>query len=392
MEMKLRHWRRIRYENLCSAWIIPSIYLFHFRAANLQNKSFAWWLRIDRIGIARCLWSPYECIVVGDCVDDKKCERLLQHIRSIVQREIRTHVTIPDGNLDDVGVRIPRTYHLHKRIFESNRTKLLQSIDGKCPFGLVSMQLIHFSISQVTKFNFTYRNVNFQTSLDNMIFDRCTFQNCTFRRIYTNHVLFNNSLLENTEFASVKTSRTSFINSKLNEMKSVRLFCAWETENWLIYHISLCRFIDTEVSSRNFIDCVLKNTRIIRLNGSCDMDFDYNIFASSTWKSNLGGLIPCILAILSVGEAIQRLGRATVSSCCFTISMILCVILAFVTKDEIVIWIGGCAQGFILAAITALTVFIVETYTTSVRWDPMAILHHFDCAELWLPFSTGLLR
>lgn len=104
---------------------------FLFLAANLQNESFTWWLRIDRIGVARCLWSPYECIVVGDCVDDKKCERMLQHICSIVQREIRTHDTIPDGHLDDIGVRIPRTYHLHKRIFESNRTKLLQSIDGK---------------------------------------------------------------------------------------------------------------------------------------------------------------------------------------------------------------------------------------------------------------------
>lgn len=84
---------------------------------------------------------------------------------------------------------------------------------------------IRFSILQVTKFNFTYRNVNFQTSLDNMVFDRCTFQNCTFRRLYTNHVLFNNSVLENTEFASVKTSRTTFINSNLSEIKSVPLFC-----------------------------------------------------------------------------------------------------------------------------------------------------------------------
>lgn len=98
------------------------------------------------------------------------------------------------------------------------------------------------------------------------------------------------------------------------------------------------------------------------------MDFDYNIFISSVWKSNLGGLIPCILAILTVGEAIQRLGRAPVASCCYTISMILCIILGFVSKDEIVIWIGGCAQGFILAGLTSLTLFAVETYTTLIRY------------------------
>lgn len=111
----------------------------------------------------------------------------------------------------------------------------------------------------------------------------------------------------------------------------------------------------------------MNNSKIIRINGSCDMDFDYNVYAASVWKSNLGGLIPCILAILSVGEAIQRLGRATVASCCYTIALVLCVVLGFVAKDELVIWIGGCAQGFVLAALTALTVFVVETYTTSVR-------------------------
>lgn len=98
------------------------------------------------------------------------------------------------------------------------------------------------------------------------------------------------------------------------------------------------------------------------------MDFDYNIYSASVWKANLGGLIPCILAILSVGEAIQRLGRAPVASCCFAISMILCVALGFVNKVEIVIWIGGCAQGFILAGLTALTLFVVETYTTVIRY------------------------
>lgn len=98
------------------------------------------------------------------------------------------------------------------------------------------------------------------------------------------------------------------------------------------------------------------------------MDFDYNIFTWSVWRSNLGGLIPCILAILSVGEAIQRLGRATVASITFAITIILCVILGFAVKDEIVIWIGGSAQGFILAGLTALTLFSVETYTTVIRF------------------------
>lgn len=109
------------------------------------------------------------------------------------------------------------------------------------------------------------------------------------------------------------------------------------------------RFIDTDVSAHNFLDCKINNTKIVRLNGSCDMDFDYNIYTSTVWRSNLGGLIPCILAILSVGEAIQRLGRAPVASCCFTIAMILCVMLGFVHQDEIVIWIGEYRFSVVIA-------------------------------------------
>lgn len=154
------------------------------------------------------------------------------------------------------------------------------------------------------------------------------------------------------------------------------------------FSFSVNRFIDTDVSEHSFIDCIVNNTKITRLNGSCEMDFDYNTFIASIWKANLGGLIPCILAILSVGEAIQRLGRTTVATCCYSISMILCVTLGFVVKDEIVIWIGGCAQGFILAALTALTLFIVETYTTSIRCTALGV---FVCmSQLGALFGAAL--
>lgn len=148
------------------------------------------------------------------------------------------------------------------------------------------------------------------------------------------------------------------------------------------------RFIETEVSYHNFINCKILETAFVRRNTTCDMDFDYNIYSASVWKANLGGLIPCILAILSVGEAIQRLGRAPVASCCFAIAMILCLALGFVNKVEIVIWIGGCAQGFILAGLTALTLFIVETYTTVIRYVPFASpFIHCGHIKMFAPFG-----
>lgn len=72
---------------------------------------------------------------------------------------------------------------------------------------------------KITQLNVTYKNANFQTSLDNTIFDQCHFENCTFRRLFMNHVLFHKSFFKYTEFSNVKTSRTEFRNSTLEDVK-----------------------------------------------------------------------------------------------------------------------------------------------------------------------------
>lgn len=80
-------------------------------------------------------------------------------------------------------------------------------------------------LPKITKFNITYRNSNFQSSLDNTIFDQCHFENCTFRRLFISHVLFHNSSFKYTEFTNVKTSRTEFRNSTLDYTKYVQYSC-----------------------------------------------------------------------------------------------------------------------------------------------------------------------
>lgn len=115
------------------------------------------------------------------------------------------------------------------------------------------------------------------------------------------------------------------------------------------------------------MDCVSNNTKIIRLLGSCDRDFEYNIYLEALWKSNLGALIPAMLAMVFLGEAIQRIGRRRVAAICFTIAMIICNLFGFLCNDVHVIWTGGTAQGFILAGLASLTLLGIETYNTPLR-------------------------
>lgn len=127
------------------------------------------------------------------------------------------------------------------------------------------------------------------------------------------------------------------------------------------------RIIDTDLTDRHFENCITNNTKIIRLLSSCDRDFEYKIFFESLWRSHLGHLIPSMLALVIVSEAVYRIGRARIASICFAFSMVLLIIFGFFFKSEHVIWIGGTAQAFILVGIATLTLLAIENYTTPLR-------------------------
>lgn len=106
---------------------------------------------------------------------------------------------------------------------------------------------------------------------------------------------------------------------------------------------------------------------MIRLSGACDRDFEYNIYLDAVWRSNLGALIPAMVATILVGEAVQRLGRTRIASACFALAIALCIALSVLYDDNHVIWTGGSAQGLILAGLAALTLLTIEIYTTPLR-------------------------
>lgn len=127
------------------------------------------------------------------------------------------------------------------------------------------------------------------------------------------------------------------------------------------------------MTDRHFDNCIINNTEIIRLSGTCDRDFEYNIYLDAVWRSNLGALIPAMLATILIGEAVQQLGRTRIASACFSLSICLCIVLSFLYDANHVIWTGGCAQGLILAGLAALTLLTIEIYTTPLRCTALGL-------------------
>lgn len=187
--------------------------------------------------------------------------------------------------------------------------------------------------------------MNFNDSLDNAVYNNCYFLNCTFSRIFISHVFFNNCTFLESEFSNVKTSRTHFENSTLQDIK----------------------LIDTDLTGRHFTNCTIFNTTIIRLTAPCDRDFEFNIYLDALWRSNLGALVPSIIALSIIGEFVHRFGKSRMAAICFIFAALLCASFGFLSHDEHIIWTGGVAQGFMLAGLAALTMLAVESYSTPLR-------------------------
>ncbi|XP_055387047.1 synaptic vesicle glycoprotein 2A-like [Condylostylus longicornis] len=214
-----------------------------------------------------------------------------------------------------------------------------------------TIELANFKQQTTTKVNLTFENSVFDRNIENLIFSNCKFINCTFHGVYISHVFFENCTFVNTEFSNIRTSQTNFLNAAFDNVK----------------------LIDTDLTERHFINTTKNNTDIIRLDSSCDQDFDYNIFLEAIWRSNLGGLVPGVIAVACIGEFVHRFGRSRIATTCFTFAAMLCCAFGFLFIDVHVIWTGGTAQGLMLAGLVALTVLSVETYVTSIRCSALGV-------------------
>uniref|UniRef100_A0A336N197 CSON009553 protein n=1 Tax=Culicoides sonorensis TaxID=179676 RepID=A0A336N197_CULSO len=193
--------------------------------------------------------------------------------------------------------------------------------------------------------NRTYRNSYFNTSMDNQIYSNCTFLNTTFRDLYMTHITFLNSTFTNTEFSNVKTSGTVFEYSTLDSVS----------------------LIDTDLTDRHFTECIRSNISVIRMSTDCDRDFEYNIYFDALWTSQFGCLVPAFIMIGLSGEAIYRCGKTRIATVCFAFSIVLSITLSFLYHDVPVIWTSGASGGLMLCGMTALTIYAIDFYKTSLR-------------------------
>lgn len=81
------------------------------------------------------------------------------------------------------------------------------------------IQLDEYNNRTVNIFRDSYKDQLFNESIDNQIFTDCLFVNCTFDRIFLSHVHFINCTFTESQFTNIKTSRTFFQHSTLEDVR-----------------------------------------------------------------------------------------------------------------------------------------------------------------------------
>lgn len=94
---------------------------------------------------------------------------------------------------------------------------------------------------------------------------------------------------------------------------------------------------------------------------------DYNIYLDALWISNYGALVPSIILMIVMGECAHRFGKSRTATIFFLFSTVLCITFGFLVIDDQIVWVGGAAQGLMLAGLASITLLAIETYTTPLR-------------------------
>lgn len=78
---------------------------------------------------------------------------------------------------------------------------------------------MHYDSSKIHIYNVNYSDLDFNATIENVLYSDCLFKNSTFTHLNLNHVEFFNCIFDEVEFSNVKSSITVFKNSTIKNSR-----------------------------------------------------------------------------------------------------------------------------------------------------------------------------
>lgn len=190
-------------------------------------------------------------------------------------------------------------------------------------------------------------NETFTGSLENRQYKDSKFFNCKFNKMIFSHVDFDNCTFQAVEFSSIKSSKTHFIDSIIENSK----------------------FLDTDLSAQVFVRCKFENNTELSIGNPCPtMDLDYNIYIEEVIYGHLVGQVMIVLSAAFTGFALTNLRRPKIIgiSLFFSSIVALCLVFKDTSRTAVLSFEGGFLAVFAVAW-TSLILATVESYPVHIR-------------------------
>nr|CAD7405370.1 unnamed protein product [Timema poppensis] len=193
-------------------------------------------------------------------------------------------------------------------------------------------------------FNATFVGVSFNTSVENVHWMSSSFIDCRFHHLILSHVTFSNCTLEKVEFSNVKSSRTYFKDSLIQD----------------------CRFVDTDLS-HHFENCKLDNNTVLSLTAGCALDFDYNIHLDEVFRENLVGQLAILPGAFISAFVIDKMGRVKMIGVAMFLSSVTSLFIWFLDTNSSVIAFEAIFNFVFICAWNTIDIATIESYSTHLR-------------------------
>jgi len=191
----------------------------------------------------------------------------------------------------------------------------------------------------------SYANVQFNHSIENVIYTDSHFTNVRFDNLILSHVLFDSCTFQEVSFTRIKSSRSLFRNSTIIQSN----------------------FIDTDLFPYRFENCSMVNNSFNSMDAYCALDFDYNIHLDEIFLENLIGELALLPGLIVAAFLMDRFGRVRLIGLSFFVCSVLTLSLLAIDSSEAVIGFEAAFNAVFAVGLAALTVASTEACPTSIR-------------------------
>lgn len=127
------------------------------------------------------------------------------------------------------------------------------------------------------------------------------------------------------------------------------------------------RFVDTDLTTHDFVNCELLNNTFLSLLPDCTVDFDYNIYLEDLFQETDAWAWPMFPALLVIGFLLESTTRPPVIITLLVAASLVGIGIFFLYNFTSILIVESTLKVLLVCTINAVTTVVIEAYPCHLR-------------------------